>query len=480
MEIRYGINATPKQMGWGVTLVSAFQQMLAIMAATLLVPMIVGTADVPMSHAAALFGAGIGTIVYWLFTKRKSPVFLGSSFAFLFAMTTCVGAGYGYWGLIIGTAFAALVYVAIALVVRFVGTNWVQKLMPAVIIGPTVALIGLSLSGSATGWAMTNGGDDYNLISIVCAVFTFFIIVLASAKGNKTLKLIPFIVGIGAGYLLALAFSAIGVCANIPYLQILDFSVFINAFGGGFKFSMIFDVPAFTFVEAFKQGWQIDGAAIGSIALAYVPVAFVVFAEHIADHKNLSSIIGKDLIKDPGLSRTLLGDGIGSLVGGLFGGCANTTYGESVGCIAISGNASTWTIFCTAIGCIVLSFFTPFVTLVSSIPKCVMGGACIALYGFIAVSGLKMIKHVDLNDNRNLFVVSAILVSGIGGLVLTFGKIQITAIAVALILGILTNLILGGFKKEQEATESMASAYGDFDPDATDDVTATDKDEATE
>ena len=395
-------------------------------------------------------------------------------------MTTCVGAGYGYWGLIIGTAFAALVYVAIALVVRFVGTNWVQKLMPAVIIGPTVALIGLSLSGSATGWAMTNGGDDYNLISIVCAVFTFFIIVLASAKGNKTLKLIPFIVGIGAGYLLALAFSTIGVCANIPYLQVLDFSVFINAFGGGFKFSMIFDVPAFTFVEAFKQGWQIDGAAIGSIALAYVPVAFVVFAEHIADHKNLSSIIGKDLIKDPGLSRTLLGDGIGSLVGGLFGGCANTTYGESVGCIAISGNASTWTIFCTAIGCIVLSFFTPFVTLVSSIPKCVMGGACIALYGFIAVSGLKMIKHVDLNDNRNLFVVSAILVSGIGGLVLTFGKIQITAIAVALILGILTNLILGGFKKEQETTESMASAYGDFDPDATDDVTATDKDEATE
>lgn len=205
MEIRYGINATPKQMGWGVTLVSAFQQMLAIMAATLLVPMIVGTADVPMSHAAALFGAGIGTIVYWLFTKRKSPVFLGSSFAFLFAMTTCVGAGYGYWGLIIGTALAALVYVAIALVVRFVGTNWVQKLMPAVIIGPTVALIGLSLSGSATGWAMTNGGDDYNLISIVCAVFTFFIIVLASAKGNKTLKLIPFIVGIGAGYLLALS-----------------------------------------------------------------------------------------------------------------------------------------------------------------------------------------------------------------------------------------------------------------------------------
>ena len=154
--------------------------------------------------------------------------------------------------------------------------------------------------------------------------------------------------------------------------------------------------------------------------------------------------------------------------GGIFGGCANTTYGEAVGCVAISGNASTWTIFCTAIGCMILSFFTPFVVLIQSIPKCVMGGACIALYGFIAVSGLKMIKNVDLNDNRNLFVVSAILVSGIGGLVLNFGKIQITAIAVALILGIVTNAILGGFKADAETTESMATSYGNFDPDKKD------------
>ena len=475
MEIRYGVNATPKQMGWGVTLISALQQMLAIMAATLLVPMIVSQNDVglTMDHAAALLGAGIGTIIYWLFTKRKSPVFLGSSFAFLGAMTTCVGAGYGYWGLILGTIFAGLVYVIIALIVKFIGTNWVQKLMPAVIIGPTVALIGLSLSGTATSWAMYNGGDasiasNYNLISILCAIVTFIIIVLASAKGNKTMKLIPFIIGIAGGYVLALIFSVIGKVANIPYFQVLDFGVFTSAFGGEFNFGMIFSVPGITLLEGFKQGWQLDGAAIGSIALAYIPVAFVVFAEHIADHKNLSSIIGKDLIKDPGLSRTLLGDGIGSMVGGIFGGCANTTYGEAVGCVAISGNASTWTIFCTAIGCMILSFFTPFVVLIQSIPKCVMGGACIALYGFIAVSGLKMIKNVDLNDNRNLFVVSAILVSGIGGLVWTFGKIQITAVAVALILGILTNAILGGFKAEAETTESMATSYGNFDPDKKD------------
>ena len=465
MEIRYNVDATPKQMGWGVTLISAFQQMLAIMAATLLVPMINSAIGLPMDHAAALFGAGLGTIVYWLFTKRKSPVFLGSSFAFLGAMEVCILSNYGYWGLILGTAFAAIVYVIISIVVKLAGTNWVQRLMPAVIIGPTVALIGLSLSGTATGWAMSNGGSDYNLISILCALVTFIIIVLASSKGNKTMKLIPFIIGIAGGYILALIFSIIGSVASIPYLQVLDFGVFTSAFGGEFNIGMIFHVPEFTFIKAFEQGWQLDGAAIGSIALAFVPVAFVVFAEHIADHKNLSSIIGKDLIKDPGLTRTLLGDGIGSLVGGIFGGCANTTYGEAVGCVAISGNASTWTIFCTAIGCIVLSFFTPFVVLIQSIPKCVMGGACIALYGFIAVSGLKMIKNVDLNDNRNLFVVSVILVSGIGGLVLNFGEIQITAIAVALILGIITNAILGGFKKDAETTESMASAYGDFDPD---------------
>jgi len=434
MEIRYHVDATPKQMGWGVTLISALQQMLAIMAATLLVPMIIsGATGLAMDHAAALFGAG---------------------------------AGYGYWGLILGTVLAGLVYVIIALIVKLVGTNWVQRLMPAVIIGPTVALIGLSLSGTATSWAMGNGIDgNYNLISILCALVTFIVIVLASAKGNKTMKLIPFIIGIACGYVLALIFSIIGTVANLPYLCVLDFGVFTSAFGGAFEFSMILSLPKFTILEAFKQGWVMDGAAVGSVALAYIPVAFVVFAEHIADHKNLSSIIGKDLIQDPGLTRTLLGDGIGSIFGGLFGGCANTTYGEAVGCVAISGNASTWTIFCTAIGCMILSFFTPFVVLIQSIPKCVMGGACIALYGFIAVSGLKMIKNVDLNDNRNLFVVSAILVSGIGGLVWTFGKIQITAIAVALILGIVTNAILGGFKKDVETTESMVTSYGNFNPD---------------
>lgn len=471
MEIRYDVNATPKTMGWGVTIASAFQQMLAIMAATLLVPMIVSTDAVPMSPAAALFGAGAGTIVYQLFTKRKSPVFLGSSFAFLGAMIACVGAGYGYWGLIFGSLFAALVYVGISVAVKFAGSGWVSKLMPAVIIGPTVALIGLSLSSTAGDWSMNNGGSDYNLISILCALVTFFTIVVVSAKGNKTMKLIPFIIGIAAGYVVALIFSAIGAIADVAYLQVLNFGIFSGVYGQAFSFTMIFDLPAFTIVEAIKGGWTISGGAIGSIALGYIPVAFVVFAEHIADHKNLSSIIGKDLIEDPGLSRTLLGDGVGSFVGAIFGGCPNTTYGESIGCVAISGNASVFTIFCSAIGCIVLAFFTPFVTVIESIPKCVMGGACIALYGFIAVSGLKMLQKVDLSENRNLFVVSAILISGIGGIVLNFGKdaggntiITISAIATALILGILTNLILGGFKANKTSSTSAPGAYVEAAP----------------
>ena len=195
-------------------------------------------------------------------------------------------------------------------------------------------------------------------------------------------------------------------------------------------------------MEAIKGVKEIDGSFIATIAVAYVPVAFVVFAEHIADHKNLSTIIGEDLLENPGLHRTLLGDGVGSIAGAIFGGCPNTTYGESVGCVAITRNASVVTITTAAIMCIVISFFGPFVTFLASIPNCVMGGVCVALYGFIAVSGLKMIQNVNLNAGKNLFVVSAILIPGIGGLSISFGKITLTTIACALILGILTNVIL--------------------------------------
>lgn len=451
MNLVYNIKDKPK---FGQLIVFAFQQLLAILAATIAVPTIVGNG---MSQSAALFGAGVGTIVYLLFTKFNSPVFLGSSFAFIGSMLAAfagaVSVEAGYAGIIFGALFAGLVYVIIAIVVKFAGVNWINKLMPAVVIGPTVSIIGLSLAGNAIsdlmkGKVVDLAGESVAspYVAFICGLVTLFTVIICSVYGKKMAKLIPFIIGILAGYVVAAIFTVIGIKTGNDALRVIDFSVF-----SGMK---LFAVPDFSFLTAAKGLSAVDGKYILTVAVAYVPVAFVVFAEHIADHKNLSSVIGKDLLEDPGLHRTLLGDGVGSIAGAFFGGCPNTTYGESVGCVAITGNASVVTILATAIMSIVISFFGPFVTFLSTIPNCVMGGVCITLYGFIAVSGLKMIQDVDLGDNRNLFVVAIILICGIGGLTLSFGKVTLTEVACALILGIVANLVLGG--KDKDKAEEKA------------------------
>ncbi len=478
MKLIYNVSDKPK---FGQLIIFAIQQLLAIMAATLVVPVITNgnaglTGADAMSQSAALFGAGAGTIIYLLFTKFKSPVFLGSSFAFLgsmaaaFSGASCIALGYA--GLIIGAVLAGLVYVVIAIAVKFAGVGWINKLMPAVVIGPTVALIGLSLAGSAVG-DLTKGNVTHEAVNqviengavvnktvyvqdasvfacLACALLTFAVVCICSTYGRRMTKLIPFILGILAGYALASVFTVIGNVCDIPELRIINFSVFGALVEDGISLSTFISVPDFTFMTAFGGFKEISGSYLASVAVAYVPVAFVVFAEHIADHKNISTIIEKDLLTDPGLHRTLLGDGVGSMVGALFGGCPNTTYGESVGCVAITRNASVVTIIAAAIGAIIISFLSPFVAFLNSIPSCCMGGVCMALYGFIAVSGLKMIQQVDLGEDSNLFVVSAILISGIGGLTLTFGKVTLTTIAVALILGILTNTLLSGKKRSNE------------------------------
>lgn len=455
MKLTFGIHDKPK---FPQLIVFAIQQLLAIMAATLVVPIIVGTADVPLSPAAALFGAGAGTLVYIFFTKGKSPVFLGSSFAFIGSMCAAVAgattAALGYLGLVLGAIMAGLVYVIIAAIVKVAGVNWLNKLMPTVVIGPTVAIIGLSLASTAIG--DTQLGEVVNaegvavaspLICVLIAVITLIATTVASTFGKKMAKLIPFIIGIGCGYGVAAIFTVIGNVAGIDALKVIDFSYFSALLTDGkVTLSTFFTVPDFVGFSALGAFGELNGAYIGTLAAAYIPVAFVVFAEHIADHKNISSIIEKDLLEDPGLSRTLLGDGVGSMVGAFFGACPNTTYGESVACVAITGNASVATIFATAVGAMLISFLSPFVAIVNSIPPCVMGGVCIALYGFIAVSGLKMIQKVDLEENRNLFVVSTILICGIGGLTLNFGQVTITSIATALILGIIVNTVLSGKK----------------------------------
>ena len=448
MKMIYGVNDKPKFLQ---LIVFAIQQLLAIMAATLVVPVIVGNG---MQPSAALFGAGVGTIVYVLFTKAKSPVFLGSSFAFLGSMAAAfagaVSVQLGYLGLIIGAAAAGLVYVIIAIIVKLVGVNWINKLMPAVVIGPTVAIIGLSLAGNAVGDLMSTKVADADgkvltspFVALVCGLVTLAVTMLCSTYGKRMMKLIPFVIGILAGYAAGAIFTVIGILTNNDALRVIDFSIFASM-------QSIFTIPEFTFLTAIKGVKDFDLAYLATVVVAYVPVAFVVFAEHIADHKNLSTIIETDLLEEPGLHRTLLGDGVGSIAGAIFGGCPNTTYGESVGCVAITRNCSVVTIITAAIGAILISFINPFVVFVNSIPSCVMGGVCMALYGFIAVSGLKMIQKIDLEKNRNLFVVSVILIAGIGGLTLTFGKVTLTSIACALILGILTNVMLSGKNADAE------------------------------
>ena len=440
MDLIYKIKDKPS---FGKVVLFAFQQLLAIMAATIAVPAIVGNG---LSASAALFGAGVGTIVYLLFTKSSSPVFLGSSFAFIGSMFSAfagaASVAIGYWGLIIGALMAGLVYVVIAVVVKFCGTDWINKLLPPVIIGPTVAIIGLSLAGNAVGdltSSSVQGGSTY--VALICGLVTLFTTMITSTYSKKIGKLIPFIIGILAGYVVATIFFIIGKASGNASLIVINYDALTTL--NWKSFSSYFSLPKFTFLLGGTEGLKgLTGSYLLTLFTAYVPVAFVVFAEHLADHKNLSTIVGKDLLKEPGLTRTLLGDGVGTMVSTFFGGCPNTTYGESIGCVAITRNASTISIWGCAIICIIFSMISPLVALLETIPSCVMGGVCVALYGFIAVSGFKMFQTVDLNKNKNLFVASVIFITGVGGMVVSFGAVEIRTVACALILGILTNLML--------------------------------------
>ena len=438
MNLIYGIKDKPS---FGEVVLFALQQLLAIMAATIAVPAVVGNG---MTASAALFGAGVGSIVYLLFTRSASPVFLGSSFAFIGSMFSAFGGAaslaIGYAGLVIGALIAGLVYVIIALVVKFCGVKWIDKLMPPVIIGPTVAIIGLSLAGNAIGDLMRSnieGGSVY--VCLICGLVTLAVTMLCSTYGKKMVKLVPFIIGILAGYACASIFALLGKATGNASLVVINYSAVQNIHS-------VFSLPEFTFTKADWSG--VTASYLLTIFVAYAPVAFVVFAEHLADHKNLSSIVGVNLLEEPGLTRTLLGDGIGSFVGAFFGGCPNTTYGESIATVAITRNASTVSIWGAAIACLIFSLITPLVAFLETIPSCVMGGVCVALYGFIASSGLKMLQPVDLNKNRNLFVASVIFIVGVGGMVVSFGAVEIRTVACALILGILTNVMLSKEKDE--------------------------------
>jgi len=449
---------------WGKLIIFALQQLLAIISATIAVPMIVGNG---LSPAAALFGAGAATIVYLLITKFRSPMFFGSSFAFIGSMMAAfagaTSASLGYLGIIIGTFMVAIINIGVGLIIKKFGVQWIYKILPACVIGPIVAIIGLSLAGtaisglwttSATMEVVTDGVSQTvqatsPWLALGIAIVTLFITMAVSRFAKGMFKLVPFAIGIGAGYVLSLLFTGIGYWTGVDELRVIDFSPFLNMEW----------YPHFTFIKAFDGFKDFNWGYLGTIALAFIPVAVCTMAEHIADHENLSTIIGHNLLEDPGLDRTMIGDGVADAVGALFGGVSTTSYGESLATTALTKNASTITIFVAACMAIVVSFIGPFSAFLSTIPSCVLNAVCILLYGFIATSGLRMLKGVDFDDNRNIFTISVILICGIGGFVVEFiiggSTVTITSVASALILGILTYLFLGIGTKKKKAQEEL-------------------------
>ena len=435
----------------------SIQHILAMFVACITVPLIIGT-----SIPATIISAGVGTLIYILFTQKKSPVVLASSFAYLSSMGVAFaldanpldGVSGNYLALALGMLIVGLIYVIVALIIKKAGTGWLFKLLPTIVVGPVIMVIGLGLAGSAVNNLTGANAGTYNLLYILCGLVALVVTALTAYYGKKTLSLIPFVIGMGAGYITALLFTGIGYAANWDYAKIIDFSPIVNNFKD-FSVSSIIGYDCFAFLN-FNNGTFEAGQLI-TIVLAFAPVSLVTICEHIGDHLNLGGVIHKDLLKDPGLDRTLMGDGVATAVSGFLCGCANTTYGENVAVVGVTKVASVPVIITACIATIALGFFTPLMVIVQTIPACVTGGVSLVLYGFIASSGVKMLinERVDFSKSRNIFIAAAILVAGIGGLSISFTiagqAVTITSTAVAMILGIVLNLILKEKKEETTA-----------------------------
>ena len=461
------VEENPKKVSqW---LIFAIQHILAMLVACITVPLLTG-----LPVAATLVSAGIGTIIYLVITEFKSPVFLSSSFAYLAPMSSALSVGLlnnamgnNYLALILGMIMVGAVYAIVALLIKFVGTKWLSKILPPIVVGPVIMVIGLSLSGSAINNLV--GNDSYNWLAIISGLVAMFVVALCAHYGKgKFISLIPFVVGMGAGYLVAVLFTVFGYyIGGNDYFHVVNFDPLVSIFQN-FDFSSIFNFKmfmpdtdeSFIFLN-FEQISQFDWATIGEVVLLFIPVSLVTIAEHIGDHENLGNILNRDLLNDePGMKRTLLGDGIATAVSGALCGAANTTYGENVAVIGTTKIASVKVIFLAALLSIGFGFITPLTKLLETIPGCVTGGVSLILYGFIAASGIKMLiaKKIDFNQPKNIFVASVILVAGIGGLTFKFGNpnapiITITSVAVAMILGILLNFALKDDVKHNSAAD---------------------------
>lgn len=395
----------------------SFQHVFAMFGATILVPLILG-----MPVSVALFASGIGTLIYQVATQFKVPVYLGSSFAYISAMALAIKEmGGDVSAAQTGIFFVGLIYVLIAGLVKAIGTKWIDTLLPPVVIGPMIIVIGLGLANSAvTSAGFVADGDWKN---VVVAIVTFLIAAFVNTKGKGFAKIVPFLIAIIGGYIVALL------------LGLVDFTPVLEA--------AWFELPEFYL--PFETGvFKSYNFYFGPEMVAILPIAVVTVAEHIGDHTVLSQICGRQFLKNPGLSRTLIGDGVATAVSALIGGPANTTYGENTGVIGMTRIASVSVIRNAALIAIAFSFLGKFTALISTIPSAVLGGMSILLYGVIASNGLKVLieSRVDFGQVRNLIVASSMLVLGLGGAVLSIGAITLSGTALSAIVGIILNLIL--------------------------------------
>ena len=406
----------------GKSIVLALQHLFAMFGATILVPILVNTAagSEVLTIPVALVASGIGTLIYILCTKGKSPVYLGSSFAFIVPVAAAyTKAGIG--GAMTGIMAVGLLYVVVAIIIKLVGKDWLEKLLPPIVIGPMIMIIGLGLAPSAISQIGLADAASFDWKNLVVALVAFLTTAFVMTKAKGFFKIIPFLIGIISGYIVA--------CC----LGIVDFKPVVDA-----KF---FELPKF--VLPFKD-YSLNFNALVTI----LPVALVTLCEHIGDHTSLSNIIGRDLIKNPGLDRTLLGDGIATFVAGLIGGPANTTYGENTSVVGMTKVASVKVIGLAAIIAIIIGFLGKFTALISTIPGAVLGGVSLLLYGFIAVNGLKVLikNQIDFENSKNIVVASSMLVIGLGGAAISIvsGNLSITisGMSLASIIGIILNLII--------------------------------------
>lgn len=440
-SMRIGIDEVPKKpYQW---LLYAIQHVLALFTANTLISIIIfnGYNMVP----AALISAGIGTIFYLLITRFRSPIFLGSSAGLITVMAGAfgiLGTTHNYMAIIVGLTIVGIVYITVGLIISKFGTTWLMRMLPPYITGPVIVVIGLSLAVFAVNWSEYNviavsDSSPSSLVGLLVALFTMIVTACISHYAKGTLSTIPYLLGILSGYVLALILHLIGSITGNSALCLIDFSAFTN----------IKWLPEFGIQNAIANIDQFSVKQILPLIVLAVPVSFVTICEHIGDHLNVSSITSRNLLADPGLGKTLMGDGVGTILGGFIGGMGNTTYGENSAVIAVSKVASSRVIGVGACLAIVLGFCPHLMAFIRSIPLCIFGGISLIIYGAIAVSGLKQIQKVDLMNNKNLIIISTVLVAGIGGLFINIGSFKFSGVALAMVIGVVLNLILRDFKK---------------------------------